>query len=174
MGFQNTVNKELARGVVGEYSDVSPRRELGYKLIAQTNESEVITALPKIGCAFTLTENDGEAIIGGTGEFAGVLVCPKMYVAQAGLNPSLELPNGSQGGLCTMGHVNIVSGTAFAPGYVAAYNNATGAINAYINATNIPEGYTQIPGKFIEVSGSENGLAVLELGSFGLPAGLST
>lgn len=164
--FQTQVNQALARGIVGEYSDDSPRRECGYILLGQLDEGDNVTVAPKFACAFTHTDTDGQAQIGGTGAFAGVLVNPKMYVAQTDLNPTLELPHGSQGGLCTMGHINIISGTAFAPGYVAAFNQDTGAINAYETASDIPEsGYTQIEGaKFIEVSGQANELAILQLG----------
>ncbi len=123
------------------------------------------SVLPKFACAFTHTEVDGTAQIGGTGEFAGVLVNPKMYANYANLTPSLELPNGSQGGLCTFGHINVKPASAFAPGYVAAFSQATGAINAYVNAEAIPASFTQIANaKFIEVSGNANDLAVLQLG----------
>lgn len=168
--MQTVINRFLAAGIEGEYADDSPRRETGYVLVAQRNESEVITALPKIGCAFTHTETDGQAIVGGTGAFAGVLVNPKMYVNQANLTASMELPDGSQGGLCTMGHVFVKSATAFAPGYVAAYANATGVISAYASAASIPETSTQIPAQFVQVSGSANGLGILEIGAFTLPA----
>ena len=174
MAFQTQINQFLAAGIEGEYADDSPRREAGYILLAQTDESDVVTALPKFACAFTHTEVDGQAIIGGTGAFAGVLVNPKMYVNQAGLNPSLELPNGSQGGLCTMGHVFVKSATAFAPGYVAAYANTTGVISAYADASSIPEGSTQLPAQFIQVSGSANDLGILELGAFNVAATPST
>lgn len=171
MSFQKTINQFLAAGVAGEYADDSPRREAGYILLAQRDalNDDAITALPKFACAFTHTENDGEAVVGGTGEFAGILVNPKAYVNHANLNASLELPDGSQGGLCTMGHVFVKSATAFAPGYVAAYANATGVISAYASADSIPETSTQIPAKFIQVSGSANGLGILEIGAFVVP-----
>lgn len=176
MAFQTQINRFLAAGIVGEYADDSPRRETGYILTAQKDalNDNAITALPKIACAFTHTDKDGVAIVGGTGVFAGVLVNPKMYVNQANLTASLELPDGAQGGLCTMGHVFVKSSTAFEPGYVAAYANATGVISAYVNASNIPETHTQIPAQFVQVSGSANDLGILELGAFTLPSGQST
>ena len=176
MAFQSQINRFLAAGIEGEYADDSPRREAGYILTAQKDalNDDAITALPKVGCAFTLTETDGVAIVGGTGAFAGILVNPKMYVNQAGLSASLELPDGSQGGLCTMGHVYVKSATSFAPGYVAAYANATGVISAYASASSIPETSTQIPAKFIQVSGSSNGIGILELGAFAIEATPST
>ena len=120
---------------------------------------------PTIACAFTHTSTDGQAAIGGTNAFAGVLVNPKNYANYAGLNATLELPSGIQGGLCTFGHIFIKPASAFAPGYVAAYNNANGAINAYDVAGNIPAGFTQIANaKFIKVSGNANDTAILQLG----------
>lgn len=120
---------------------------------------------PQIACAFTQTGTDGQAMIGGTNDFAGVLVGPKQFANYQGLNATLELPNGIQGGLCTFGHIFVKPVSSFAPGYVAAYNNATGAINAYDIASNIPEGFTQIANaKFIKVSGNANDTAILQLG----------
>ena len=173
MGFQSQINRFLAAGIEGEYADDSPRREAGYILTAQ-KDGDTITALPKVGCAFTQTENEGEAIVGGDGAFLGILVNPKMYVNQANLTPSLELPDGAQGGLCTMGHVYVKSATSFAPGYVAAYAKATGVISAYASAASIPETSVQIPAQFIKLSGSSNGIGILEVGAFVLPAGQST
>lgn len=121
--------------------------------------------LPKIACAFTETVTNGQAKIGGTGVFAGVLVNPKMYANYADLNATLELPNGIQGGLCTFGHVYVKTASSFAPGYVAAFNKATGVINAYVNAEAIPDSFTQIANaKFIKVSGDAGQLAILQLG----------
>jgi len=174
MAFQTTINQFLAAGIEGEYADDSPRREAGYILLAQRDVSENITALPKIGCVFTQAEADGQAVVGGDGVFAGILVNPKEHVNQANLSASLELPDGSQGGLCTMGHVYVKSATAFAPGYVAAYANATGAISAYASASSIPETSTQIPAQFVKISGSANGVGILEIGAFTVAATPST
>ena len=169
MAFQTQINQFLAAGIEGEYADDSPRRETGYILKGQKDGGDNITAYPTFARAFTHTENDGEAVVGGTGVFAGILVNPKMYVNKANLNASLALPDGAQGGLCTMGHVFVKSATAFAPGYVAAYANSTGVISAYANVASIPETSTQIPAQFIQVSGSSNDLGILEVGAFTLP-----
>lgn len=283
MGFQTSINTKLAAGVVGEYSDDSPRREQGYILLARVTDGEqavgeiaftanpsandtitvanvtytfkstlaaandvkigadlaatltsfakvlngtatagtdcytgtkdlaaileaevssskivltvlqagdegnytalvsgdanaVVTpfsggtdevvVLPKIACAFTETGTDGQAKIGGTNTFAGVLVQPKEHANLQGLNATLEVGDGTQGGLCTFGHINIVTASSFAPGYVAAYNNANGVINAYSAAGNIPAGFTQIANAtFIKNSGNVGDLAILQLGN---------
>lgn len=121
--------------------------------------------LPKIACAFTETGTNGQARIGGTGAFAGVFVQPKMYANLKGLNATLEVESGSQGGLCTFGHINVITASDFAAGYVAAYNNANGVINAYANAGVIPAGFTQIANASFINGGSAGELAVLQLGN---------
>lgn len=149
--------------------------EGNYIALASSDANAVATAFaggvnasqvnPTIACAFTQSGTDGKAVIGGTNDFAGVLVNPKQFANYQGLNATLELPSGIQGGLCTFGHIYVTPASAFAPGYVAAYNNANGVINAYINASAIPESFTQIPNaKFINVSGAANDTAILQLG----------
>lgn len=127
---------------------------------------DAAVVLPAIAKAFTESGTDGQAKVGGTGVFAGVFVQPKMYANQQNLNPTLEVPNGTQGGLCTFGHINLVTASAFAPGYVAAFNKANGTINAYANAGAIPETFTQIANaQFIQNSGNAGDLAILQLGN---------
>lgn len=161
MGFQTSVNQYQVIGVPGEFADDSPSRVAPYSCLA--NES----AQPTVGYAFTQGSADNEAKVGGTGAFLGILVEPKQYANFANLTASLAVNPGTNGEICSMGHIFVKSATSFAPGYVAAYANATGAISAYSSAASIPgSGYTQIPGKFIKVSGSANGIGILELGSF--------
>lgn len=154
--------KEL--GVVGNYYSLASSSG-NATVSAFSGGVDASAVLPKIACAFTHTGTDGQAQIGGTNAFAGVLVGPKQFANYQGLNATLELPNGIQGGLCTFGHIYIKPASSFAPGYVAAYNNATGEINAYDVAGNIPGGFTQIANaKFVKVSGNANDTAILELG----------
>lgn len=120
--------------------------------------------LPTIAHAFTHTDENGVAQVGGTGVFAGVLVNPKMFANYLNLNPTLTLPSGIQGGLCTFGHIYIQPDTAFAIGNVAAFDKLTGKINAYVNAEAVPSGSTLIPNaKFIKYSGAAGDVATLEL-----------
>ncbi len=160
--FQTKVNQELAAGVVGEYADVSPRREAGYILLSNGD------VLPTIACAFTIsTDTEGAALIGGDGVFAGVLVNPKQFANYQGLNATLEVPSGLQGGLCTFGHIYVKPATAFEIGYVAAFDTTTGAISAYASDSDVPaSGYTLIENaRFIEYAGEADTVAVLELGN---------
>lgn len=157
---QTAVNQYQVIGVPGEFADDSPKRVAPFTVLANSS------AQPTCGYAFTQGSNDNEAKVGGTGAFLGILVEPKQYANFANLSPSLEVKPGTAGEICSMGHVFVKSATDFAPGYVAAFANSTGAISAYAAATSIPETSTQIPGKFIEISGSANGVGILEIGSF--------
>ena len=85
---------------------------------------------------------------------------------QGDLSASLQFKNGGIGEICSMGHIFVKSATSFAPGYVAAFDQATGAISAYSAAGSIPGTSTQIPGQFIKVSGAANTVGILELGTF--------
>ena len=128
--------------------------------------TDSVSRLPHFGYAFTNAEEDGTAIIGGDGVFAGVLTNPKMYANYANLEPSMTLPNGSQGGLCTFGHLFVKSAAAFAIGYIAAYDKVTGAISAYVNAEAVPSNAVVIPNsRFIKYSGDAGTVAVLQLGN---------
>lgn len=145
--------------------------------LASSNENVTPTAfaggkdevsyLPQFACAFTeSTESNGYAQLGGNGVFAGILVNPKMYANYLNLNATLKLPNGSQGGLCTFGHIYVKSQSAYAIGNIAAYDKTTGAINAYVNAEAVPENSVIIPNaRFIKYAGDANTVGVLELGN---------
>jgi hypothetical protein len=127
---------------------------------------DVVTNSPRFACAFTYGLQDGTAMLGGEGVFAGVLVNPKMYANYMNLEPTLNLPDGSQGGLCTFGHINIKPASAFSVGNIAAYDKATGKINAYVNTEAVPESSVVIPNaQFIKHSGNAGDIAVLELGN---------
>lgn len=129
--------------------------------------ADEVAYLPKFACAFTQSaEGDGYAVLGGDGVFAGLLVNPKMYANYLNLNPTLTLPNGSQGGLCTFGHVYVRSSSAYAIGNIAAYDKTTGAVSAYVNAEAVPSNAVVIPNaRFIKYAGDANTVGVLELGN---------
>ena len=156
MTFQTSVNQSLANGIVGDYVDDSPRRDTGYILLA--NDEQNLT----IGAAFTESGTDGQAQIGGTGEFAGVLVNSKQYANYNNLDATLELPTGTQGSLCTFGKIYVQSATAFAVGYVAAFDTTTGAISAYEDSTTA-EGTVIDNAKFVS-SGAADEIGILQLG----------
>ncbi len=158
---QTVVNQFLAKGVEGDYADDSPRREAGFILTGTSSASA------KVGVAYTQsTAGDNFAVVGGTGTFLGICVNSKTFANYNGLTAGLELPDGIQGGLCSFGHIFVKSATAFAPGYIAAFNQTTGAISAYSSSTSIGTGETQIANaKFIKYSGEAGEIGVLELGN---------
>lgn len=122
---------------------------------------------PQFACAFTQSPTgDGYAVLGGEGVFAGILVNPKMYANYLNLKPTLTLPNATQGGLCTFGHVFVRSQSAFAVGNIAAYDKTTGKISAYVNEEAVPANAVVIPNaRFYKYSGAANTVGVLELGN---------
>lgn len=160
MALQQSVNTVQPYGLIGTFYDDSPRRVAPYILSASTGGTA-----PTIGCAFTKGANNLEAVMGGDGEFLGILVSPHEMVT-LGLAPTLEVQAGVSGQLCTFGHVIVSPTTVANVGYVAAFNKETGAIEAYATADDVAETATLIPNsKFIFVDNNANTPAVLELGN---------
>lgn len=160
MTVQTTVNQYQVLGVVGEFADDSPHRCTPYSCLAND------TLQPAVGLVFTQGTNDNEAVVGGSGAYLGVLVEPKQYANFANLNATLNVNPGTNGEICNMGHIFVKSPTAVKPGYVAAYNPATGIISGFETAGDITSGYIRIPAKFIKVSAAANQVSILELGTF--------
>lgn len=160
---QTSVNKYQVIGVPGEFADDSPSRVTPFACLANS------TAQPTVGYVFTQGTADNEAKVGGSGTYLGVLVEPKQYANYNNLNASLEVKPGTNGEICSMGHIFVKSATAFQPGYLAEYEPATGAISA-IEDTLSTATAVQIPAaRFIKVSGGANGVGILELGAFDVP-----
>lgn len=160
---QTSVNKYQVIGIPGEFADDSPSRVTPFACLANS------TAQPTVGYVFTQGTADNEAKVGGSGAYLGVLVEPKQYANYNNLNASLEVKPGTNGEICSMGHIFVKSATAFKPGYLAEYEPATGAISA-IEDTLSTATAVQIPAaRFIKVSGSVNDIGILELGAFDVP-----
>lgn len=160
---QTSVNKYQVIGVPGEFADDSPSRVTPFACLANS------TAQPTVGYVFTQGTADNEAKVGGSGAYLGVLVEPKQYANYNNLNASLEVKPGTNGEICSMGHIFVKSATTFKPGYLAEYEPATGAISA-IKDTLSTATAVQIPAaRFIKVSGGANGVGILELGAFDVP-----
>jgi len=163
MPVQTTVNQYQVLGVPGEFADDSPSRVAPYSCLANGS------AQPTVGCVFTQGTNDNEAVVGGSGAYLGVLVEPKQYANFADLTATLAVKPGTNGEICSMGHIFVKSATAFEPGYLAEYEPATGVISA-IEDTLSTATAVQIPAaKFIKVSGAANSVGILELGAFDVP-----
>ena len=119
-----------------------------------------------IGRAVTAGSIEGVAQIGGSGAFLGLTVDQHSIVLHGGLEPSMAVPEGSALPVCSFGHI-VVSTLAAATPYSSkpTYRLSDGAISAAASdAVSAPDGFAFIPNaRFIEVSASADGLAVLEL-----------
>lgn len=161
MTLQTQVYQQQSRGIVGEFADNSPRRVAPYNVM-KTDDAE-----PVVGYAFTQGTNDNEANVGGSGAFLGVLVAPKQYANYQNLNPTLNLKNGAIGEICSFGHIYVKSATAVKPNYVAAFDPATGAISAYVDAATVTTAKLTLisNARFIQYSAEVGEVAILELGN---------
>lgn len=102
-----------------------------------------------VGNAFTL-DVDGQAKMGGTGAFLGILVNPHNYAVYNHLEATLKLPDGTQGILAKSGYLNVVLSNASAVGDKVYFVQATGALGAGTAAG----GQTQIAGAQVITGGS--------------------
>lgn len=117
----------------------------------------------KIGVAFTFNA-EGEARVGGTGVFMGIAVNPEDYAIYNNFNPTMEIPSGIAGQLCTFGHILVKVTDSITVGQVAFYNNNDGTIKGGTAGASVA-GYTEIKNsKFINFNAGANEVAVLELG----------
>lgn len=117
----------------------------------------------KIGLAFTLVE-EGKARVGGTGAFMGIAVNPEDYAIYNNFNPTMEIPSGVAGQLCTFGHILVKVTDSITIGQTAFYNNTDGTIKGGTSGASVA-GYTEIKNsKFINFNAGANEIAVLELG----------
>lgn len=118
--FQGTINYNQPLGVVGEVAFGGPQRAAPWNLYSN-GQAQVI------GYGFTVTNggdpdptagspNAGQAIVGGTGIFAGILIAPKEYASfgasGAPLGATLTLPDYATGELLTMGFISVALSTA--------------------------------------------------------------
>ena len=129
--------------------------------IAATNFSGGVDTIfadnATVGNAFTL-DVDGQAKMGGTGKFVGILTNPHNYAVYNHLEATLKLPDGTQGILAKSGYLNVVLSNASAVGDKVYFVQATGALGAGEAAG----GQTQIAGAQVITGGSAG--AVVQIG----------
>lgn len=162
MPLQKTVNVQQAFGVPGDFYDDTPRRVHAYELVNNSSTA------PAVGLAYTATSTAGQAQPGGSGTFLGICVNPKEQALLGGLTPSLTLPSGAIGSLCSFGHVIVQVAAQVDTSYLPIYNTTTGVISGVTSgSSSAGSGNAFIPNaKFVYVSADANGLAVLELNGF--------
>ncbi len=121
--------------------------------IAATNFSGGVDTIfadnATVGNAFTL-DVDGQAKMGGTGAFLGILTNPHNYAVYNHLEATLKLPDGTQGILAKSGYLNVVLSNASAVGDKVYFVQATGALGAGAAS----DGQTQIAGAQVITGGA--------------------
>lgn len=144
MGFQISVGIYNALGIPGSLAYDGPIRSKTYNLYSAGTPNV-------IGYAYTVSAGAnpdtslgsplaGNAAVGGTGVFAGILVNPKVYplrgtVAGGPLAASLVLPDYSIGELLTMGEIFVSLPGPANVGDLITYDPLTGALNSIAPTT---------------------------------------
>lgn len=137
--FQNTVNRSVPFGMVGEIAIDSPSRVSPARITAKAGTPAAV------GRAFGFTDTTElgnyqvyDHVTVGAAPFFGILVQPKEYAlygntAEGPLGASLEMPEGANASFIRMGIVNldVINGDTGAatitPGAKLYYCNAAGA-----------------------------------------------
>lgn len=159
MAFPSTVRgNSLAIGVVGDIVLSGAVRSQPV-ILKTTNAANNV-----IGRACThVADNDGEAVVGGSGAFAGILTNAKQY-AKEGIGASNVLPNNVPVQATTMasGIVVALTGTA-AIGNAVFYSTTDGSLSAAASGATV-SGSVEIPNsKVVRMNVTAAGLAIIEL-----------
>ena len=118
----------------------------------------------QIARAFTYSDVENKAVIGGSGVFAGIAVNPKEYAIYNNFNSSMVLPNGVAGQLCTFGRFFVEVTNDISIGQSAFYNIIDGSIKGGTAGSSIA-GHIEIPNSmFTDVPAQAGEIAVLQLG----------
>lgn len=144
MGFQTSVTIYAGLGIPGELAFDGPMRATPANLFSSGTPNI-------IGNAFTWTANAnpntsagspdaGNAAVGGTGVFAGILMSPKEYSANGvtgnPLGASLVLPDYTIGELLYMGQIFVSLPGPANQGDLVTYDPATGNLNSIAPTVN--------------------------------------
>lgn len=143
MGFQSTVNAQMAFGVTGELYDNAPHRAQPVVLDTTDAANNVVgralswksgaTGSWQSGSTGAANPAPLKAEAGGDGPFAGILANPKAYAlcgTQAGgpLAASMVLPNAVIAEAVQEGEIIIELGSASNPGDPVYYQTADGVL----------------------------------------------
>ena len=144
MAFQSTVNIYGALGIPGEIAFDSFRRVQEWNLYSN-GQAQIIgyaftAALGGNPDPTTASPNAGNAQVGGTGVFAGILVNPKSYASYGSSNTplgaTLTLPDYTIGELLTVGEIFVSLPAAASVGDLVLYNTTTGALTTAVPTAN--------------------------------------
>lgn len=175
--FQASVNIFTTLGIPGELAFTGPIRSKSYNLYSAGTPNLV-------GNVFTLTDNPnpspagnsslaGQAQVGGTGVFGGILWNPKQYASfgnstNGPLGPTLALPDYSNGELMTMGELFVYLPGPANAGDLIIYDTATGNLDsivptAIVTGSVAPGGSAGVPDVLTVTATTRGNLAVGQL-----------
>lgn len=163
MTYQTTINAKPGLGVVGDIIFDTPRFAQSYIL----NSADASYNVFGRGFSITSEGNAAAGNAGGTAQFAGILCNPKASASVGDstnpLNPTLTLPDYSQGELLTMGSMIVTLAAAAAIGDLVVYNNTTGVLSTIAPGADLPVG-TSFAYAFVDhYTVTAAGLAVITL-----------
>ena len=143
--FQTSVQLTQPNGVPGELSHIIP-----FTANALTVTSA--TASNLFGNAYTRTSgNESACVIGGTGEFAGILALSHgAATGSVESGDSFVLPNQTQGNFVTSGAVKVKVAGNCSIGDAVQFNQTTGNISTLTWGTNATAGSTIIRNAKVE------------------------
>ena len=111
------------------------------------------------GYAFTLAADGVSAQMGGTGAYVGIMVNPENVALYGGLNPTLQVPDGTVAGMARSGYIYAVLSNASNVGDKVYFTQATGALSAGTASAS----QTQIDGATVVQGGEAGETVILEL-----------
>ena len=144
---QKVVNEFQALGIPGTLSTDALKSVVSYEL----------GSAGYIGRAYTSTE--GVVSMGGTGDFAGILINPHNHAVYDNLDATLEIPSGSVGSFAKSGYILVYLSTVSKPGDKVYFTTADGKLGAGTAST----GQTQIAGAKVTKGGSAGSLVEISL-----------
>lgn len=158
MSVQSNVYEFQTPGMPGDFYDNS----------AQFTRGAIVTSGGVIGNAVTYVDAAADPRRvqgGGSGLFAGIIVNGKELVRASGLSAGLSLASETVAPVCAHGNVWVKVETAVQPGYVAAFDSATGAIEGYATSAAATSGGKVVidNADFVICTASSGGMAVLRL-----------
>lgn len=144
MGTQSSVTNEfLATGIPGEFSRSENQRSRGAMIVSATEANNVFGRVVK-----DVAGNDYNVGVGASGNFAGILSCPKTAI-----RPQLEaqafVANETGVEVAESGYVFVTLSAAAAIGDFVYYTPATGVILTAPPATTAPAGSERVPGGLV-------------------------
>lgn len=111
------------------------------------------------GYAFTLAADGVSAQMGGTGAYVGIMMNPENVALYGGLNPTLQVPDGTVAGMARSGYIHVVLDNVSNVGDGVYFTQSTGALSAGTAGGS----QTQIEGATVVQGGEAGETVILEL-----------